>query len=400
MERGRSARAGTGPAVRNGRFFSGCSQSDSLVRSTETVHAGCDEYLSWAGGSDPFDPDARLKAVGAADNPAAAGSDPRCRYRLGEFGHESNTIRSPRRSLRPDNLKEHSAPSTWQSRTAATTFSITCLPACSFKSRASGSRSIQRFSLTLSGWFIRSRCRPLGLTDKNKRFLRQFDDPDALRRLVGLPDKLWAEVKRDSRPSFRTLAKAHVAIAIAILTYLPVRVQNLSDLTFDTHLFLNAGAGATSTLELSNGEVKNKRELAFDVPPRLTKMLLEYRDRIAPKILGHRPKRLFVNRDGRPKSSRSIATLIRTYARNRAGLALSPHQFRHLSAKVLLDAQPGAFQIVSQLLGHKNEQTTVNAYAGIDTRRAARHHQRLIDDAIAPQLAKLQRGSRLSDKGR
>ena len=220
---------------------------------------------------------------------------------------------------------------------------------------------------------------PSGLTNKNKRFLRQFDDPDALRRLVQLPEKLWAEVKRDSKPSFRTLAKAHAALAIAILTYMPVRLQNLADLTFDTHLFLNAGAGATSTLELSNGEVKNKMDLAFDVPPHLTKMLLEYRDRIAPKIIGHRPERLFVNRDGTPKSSRSVATLIRTYAKKRAGIALSPHQFRHLSAKVLLDAQPGAFETVRQLLGHKNDQTTVNAYAGIDSRRAARHHQHLIE---------------------
>ena len=240
---------------------------------------------------------------------------------------------------------------------------------------------------------------PSGLTNKNKRFLRQFDDPDAFRRLVHLPDKLWAEVKRDSRPSFRTLAKAHVALAIAILTYLPVRLQNLADLTFDTHLFLNAGAGATSTLELSNGEVKNKMELAFDVPPRLTKMLLEYRDRIAPKILGHRPKRLFVNRDGTPKSSRSIATLVRTYASKRAGIALSPHQFRHLSAKVLLDAQPGAFEIVRQLLGHKNEQTTVNAYAGIDSRRAARHHQHLIETAIEPRGPTPPKASRQSECG-
>jgi hypothetical protein len=30
----------------------------------------------------------------------------------------------------------------------------------------------------------------------------------------------------------------------------------------------------------------------------------------------------------------------------------------------------------------KNEQTTVNAYAGIDSRRAARHHQHLIENAI------------------
>ena len=164
---------------------------------------------------------------------------------------------------------------------------------------------------------------------------------------------------------------------------MPLRMQNLSDLAFDTHLFMRAGAGAISTLELSNGEVKNKTELAFDIPPRVAKMLLEYRERIAPKIIGHRPARLFVNVDGTPKGARSVARLIASYAKTRAGIVLSPHQFRHLSAKVLLDAQPGAFETVRQLLGHKNDQTTVNAYAGIDSRRAARHHQHLIDNAIA-----------------
>jgi hypothetical protein len=84
--------------------------------------------------------------------------------------------------------------------------------------------------------------------------------------LVQLPEQLWAEVKRDSKPSFRALAKAHAALAIALLTYIPLRMQNLSDLAFDTHLFLRAGTGAISTLELSNGEVKNKRDLAFDIP--------------------------------------------------------------------------------------------------------------------------------------
>jgi integrase len=223
----------------------------------------------------------------------------------------------------------------------------------------------------------------MGLTGKNKRFLRQFDDPKALLRLVQLPKQLWAEVKRDSKPDFRTLAKAHAALAIAILTYMPLRVQNLSDLAFDIHLFMRAGTGAISTLELSNAEVKNKIELAFDIPPAVAKMLLEYRDRIAPRIIGHRPSRLFVNVDGNPKKKRSVARLVAFYAKTRAGIVLSTHQFRHLSAKVLLDAQPGAFEAVRQLLGHKNHQTTVNAYAGIDSRRAARHHQQLIDQAVA-----------------
>jgi hypothetical protein len=32
----------------------------------------------------------------------------------------------------------------------------------------------------------------MGPTDKNKRFLRQFDDPAVLRRLYALPDRLLA----------------------------------------------------------------------------------------------------------------------------------------------------------------------------------------------------------------
>jgi hypothetical protein len=59
------------------------------------------------------------------------------------------------------------------------------------------------------------------LTDKNKRALRQFDDPVVLRRLYRLPERLWIEARRDKKPNFRTLAKAQAALAIAILIPLP-----------------------------------------------------------------------------------------------------------------------------------------------------------------------------------
>ncbi len=52
-----------------------------------------------------------------------------------------------------------------------------------------------------------------------------------------------------------------------------------------------------------------------------------------------------------------MESLITNYARRRAGITLTPHQIRHLSAKVLLDDQPGGFETVRQLLGHKNLQT-------------------------------------------
>src|SRR5262245_8658892 len=224
------------------------------------------------------------------------------------------------------------------------------------------------------------------LTDKNKRALRQFDDPAVLRRLYSLPERLWTEARLEKRPNFRTLAKAQAALAIAILSYMPLRPQNLATLEFDTHLFVREGARAISTLELPAGEVKNGTELAFDIPPAVVKMLIEYRDRFAPKIIGHRPTRLFVNVDGSPKNQATVSGLVTTYLRKRAGIVLTPHQFRHVSAKVVLDAGPGEYETVRQFLGHKSIKTTVGAYAGLDSRRAARRHQHLVEQALATEM--------------
>jgi len=232
------------------------------------------------------------------------------------------------------------------------------------------------------------------LTPKNKRFLRQFDDPLVLQRLRALPAKLWSQVRRDDKPNFRTLAMSQAALALEILTYLPMRLQNLISLTFDVHLFLKDGPGATSTLEIPASEVKNNRPIEFDIPPHIARMLIEYRDQIAPKIIGHKPARLFVNPDGTPKTSQTLAWLIRRICRKHAGIEVSPHKFRHLAAKILLDDSPGAFELVKQLLGHENLKTTANFYAGIDTRRAARHHHRLLQretEKVTPPLGRLPR---------
>ena len=163
-------------------------------------------------------------------------------------------------------------------------------------------------------------------------------------QLKELPGQLWQEVKskKDEKPNFRTLAKAQAALAMRILIYMPVRPENLSELEFDKHLFVRVET-ATSTLELDAEEVTNDNDTGFDIPVHLAKMLREYRDRIAPTHVGNRPKRLFVNLDGTAKSQATVSYLISSYARRRAGIVITPHQFRHLAAKNLLDANPGNF---------------------------------------------------------
>ncbi len=65
-------------------------------------------------------------------------------------------------------------------------------------------------------------------------------------------------------------------------------------------------------------------------------MLIEYRDHVAPNVIA---KRVFVRADGKLKSQAIVAHLIKTYLRKRAGILLSPHQFRHVVAQIILRDQ-------------------------------------------------------------
>jgi integrase len=60
--------------------------------------------------------------------------------------------------------------------------------------------------------------------------------------------------------------------------------------------------------------------------------------------------------------------------RERIGLDVHLHLFRHIAAKLYLDAHPGQYEVVRRLLGHKQIETTVAFYAGAETAAAVRHY--------------------------
>ncbi len=95
-------------------------------------------------------------------------------------------------------------------------------------------------------------------------------------------------------------------------------------------------------------------------------------------MTGKRPDAVFVTWAGQPRTQAAITVSIEKAVRKTLGVDLTPHQFRHLVAKIILDANPGAYELVRQILAHKNLKTTTNFYAGIDTRRAGRAHADLL----------------------
>jgi integrase len=232
---------------------------------------------------------------------------------------------------------------------------------------------------------------PPGLTAKNENLLRRFDDPRLLRSLIELPDGLWREASRKAPGSVRAFLLFQDALAIDVLIHAFLRMHNLSVLTYDRHLHWTQGQGKPVLLSLGADETKNREKIELELPAVLGDRLWKFRHSIAPRVIGSKPDRIFVTRAGTPRGQKTLALAIGNIVRRRLGVRLTPHQFRHIAAKIYLDQNPGGFELVRQLLGHKNLKTTIGAYAGINTKRAGRAHAKLIMQIRQQEFAPLRR---------
>ena len=65
---------------------------------------------------------------------------------------------------------------------------------------------------------------------------------------------------------------------------------------------------------------------------------------------------------------------------NATGLRITVHQFRHAAGAIILQRHPGNYELVRRVLGHRNVQTTVNAYIGLESIQASEiFHEIVID---------------------
>ncbi len=227
----------------------------------------------------------------------------------------------------------------------------------------------------------RLRVNQRGLSDKNQAAMAQFDDPRVIETFVSLPVRLWdkaAAMQKTAcakRIAKRALLIVQASVAIEILMFAPMRISNLQCLRLGEHISWQAGR---MRINIPRQQVKNDEALDFLLPETVSNRIKQYIDDWRPYLTAPANPYLFPGRNGKPKDSTALRNQIENALWNEAGIRLTPHQFRHAAAKILLDAKPGHYEVVRKVLGHKSLTTTYSHYAGAETQAAIN----LYDDII------------------
>ena len=217
---------------------------------------------------------------------------------------------------------------------------------------------------------------PRGLTDKNRALLRQFDDPANVIALLQLPQKLIGIAGRTRNPRAAALL-AQLAVAIEILTMAPIRLGNLCALDLEQNL-VRPGRGKQLHLAIEAMDVKNRQALEYPLPSQSIELLERYLREFRPHLAAPGCTALFPGRWGGSKGTNTLGVQISQRIRSYTGLKMHPHLFRHVTAKIYLDANPGGYEVVRRVLGHRSIDTTTAFYTGQETAAAIRHFDHTI----------------------
>ncbi|MEJ6595111.1 site-specific integrase [Parasphingorhabdus sp.] len=215
-----------------------------------------------------------------------------------------------------------------------------------------------------------------GLTAKNRERLRPFDDQELVRQFLCLPDTIRQHVERDKRAPAQKAVLAQVAAAIALLQATPIRIANVCAIDIHRHL---KPQRKEVHLVISESETKNRHPVDFNIPEYALDILRWYMAEYRPHLMREPTDALFPGRNGKHKSGHTLGLQIKKTVFEFTGHTFNVHLFRHFAGKVFLDQQPGNYEVVRQVLGHKRLDTTTGFYSGAEAKQASAMFNDVVD---------------------
>ena len=212
------------------------------------------------------------------------------------------------------------------------------------------------------------------MSEKNRVRLKALLADPAYSMLLHTPRQWLENDAADPKLKPRDAALiAMYAAALEVFLMLPLRRANLLQLRLDVHLRRPAGGGFIAEIFIPAKMVKNRVPIHWPVERDSARLLDVYIRKYRPLLAQEGNEFLFPGIGDRHRDEAEFASALSERVEREIGAEFNCHLARHFAVVRYLRANPGAYEIAAQILGHKNPETTRRSYCGLEQDAAARH---------------------------
>ena len=244
----------------------------------------------------------------------------------------------------------------------------------------------------ITQWARALRLTYTGMTPKNQRTVREVLSPETEQKLYRLPDALFESANRLLETAPETASRlARNGLAVQLLLHTHMRLANLIGLKIAGHLHqVGLGAAGEMWITVPAGEVKNRIALSYPLENETRDRIRLWIDQYRPHLATAGSPFLFpgtfsIDSSMTPQAMRDA---VKAVTRDYLGVVITPHQFRHIAAHILLTENPGEYGLVSRCMGHTTIETAFRSYSGLEGEEARRHYDNVLRERsrlLAPQ---------------
>lgn len=221
--------------------------------------------------------------------------------------------------------------------------------------------------------------RSSGMTEKNRNRLAQFRKPGALERFMDLPVDVAARITANGKVTHKTALVMQNAALLALLQALPLRIKNAAKLNLGTHIKRpTAGKPGPWLIHIPRGEVKNDLPIEAELSAESVAVIERYLAVFRPILAKNGGGALFPGNNDGHKAPGVLSKQLARFIKRELGLEFHAHLIRHWAAFAYLEENPGDYETVRQVLGHKSINVTLAHYASASTKASFKQYDAML----------------------
>lgn len=231
----------------------------------------------------------------------------------------------------------------------------------------------------LSAWAAQAEGEGDGaMSPKTRARLLAMIAPRARAMLLHLPARLEKRASRAGLTQAESAIMVRTALTLELLTTCPTRAGNIQLIRMDQQLLRLNGPKLPSHLFVDGSEVKNGQPVQWPLAKSTATLIQRYLDHFRPALAEPGNPYLFPGEAKGPLSKSAFVRMFVKEISETIGLAVTPHDMRSFAAWSFLKSHPGAYEVVRRMLGHRQVETTIAFYCGLETDTAAH----LLDNTV------------------